>query len=85
MGTISTSGEEVIGVIGNARKMKMCGASRDSYNIVVTDLRMIIAQMTQAMLNAAILEAQDKATAEGKGFLAGMKDQMAAQFPFALC
>ena len=46
---------------------------------------MIIAQMTQAMLNAAILEAQDKATAEGKGFLAGMKDQMAAQFPFALC
>ena len=74
----------VIGVIGNARKMKMFGASWDLYNIVVTGQRMIIAQMTQAMLNAAILEAQAKAKAEGKGFLAIMKDQMAAQFQFAL-
>jgi hypothetical protein len=83
-GTLSHGGEEVIGVIGNARKMKMFGASWDSYNIVVTGRRMIIAQMTQAMLNAAIMEAQAKAKAEGKGFLAIMKDQMAAQFQFTL-
>lgn len=61
----------------------MFGASWDTYNIVITGRRMIIAQMTKAMLNAAILEAQAKAKAEGKGFLSIVKDQMAAQFQFA--
>ena len=59
----------------------MLGA--DYFNIVVTDRRMVLAQMTQQMLNAAIVEAQQRAKAEGKGFFAIMKDQMAAQFQFA--
>jgi len=70
-----------VGVIANARKTKLLGA--DYFNIVVTDRRMILAQMTQPMLNAAIMEAQARAKAEGKGFFAIMKDQMAAQFQFA--
>jgi hypothetical protein len=78
------NGEEVMGVIANARKMKMFGASWDTYTIVVTNRRMILAQMTQSLLNAAIVEAQAKAKAEGKGFFAIVKDQMAAQFRFAL-
>lgn len=78
------TGEEVMGVIANARKMKMFGASWDTYTIVVTNRRMILAQMTQSLLNAAIMEAQAKAKAEGKGFFAIVKDQMAAQFRFAL-
>jgi hypothetical protein len=73
-----------MGVIGNARKMKMFGASWDTFTLVVTNRRIIIAQMTQALLNAAIMEAQSKAKSEGKGFFAIMKDQMAAQFRFAL-
>jgi len=44
---------------------------------------MVLAQMTRPMLNAAIVEAQARARAEGKGFFAIMKDQMAAQFQFA--
>jgi len=83
-GSTAASGEEVIGVIGNARKMKMFGASWDTFTLVVTNRRMIVAQMTQALLNAAIMEAQSKAKSEGKGFFAIMKDQMAAQFRFAL-
>ena len=79
----AAGGEEVFGVIGNARKMKMLGASWDTYTIVVTDRRMILAQMTQAMLNTAIMDAQAKAKAEGKGFFAIMKDQLAAQFQFS--
>ena len=78
------TGEEVMGVIANARKMKMFGASWDTYTIVITNRRMILAQMTQSLLNAAIMEAQAKAKAEGKGFFAIVKDQMAAQFRFAL-
>lgn len=73
-----------MGVIGNARKMKLFGASWDTYTLVVTNRRMIITQMTQELLNAAIMEAQTNAKAEGKGFFAIMKDQMAAQFRFAL-
>jgi hypothetical protein len=83
-GTTVATGEEVVGVIANARKMKMFGASWDTYTLVITNRRMIIAQMTQVLLNAAIMEAQSKAKAEDKGFFAIMKDQMAAQFQFAL-
>jgi len=76
--------EEVIGVIANARKMKLFGASWDSYNIIVTRRRMILVQMTAAMLNVAVMEAQQQAKAEGKGFFAIAKDQMAASFQFPL-
>jgi hypothetical protein len=76
--------EEMIGVIGNTRKMKLFGASWDTYNIIVTSRRMILAQMTTAMVNAAIMEAQQQAKAEGKGFFAIAKDQMAASFQFPL-
>jgi hypothetical protein len=75
--------EEVIGVIGNARKMKMFGVAYDTYTIVVTNRRMIFAQLTQAMMNAAIMEAQVKAKAGGKGFFGIMQDQLAASFGFA--
>jgi len=75
-------GESVLGVIPNAKKMKMFGASYDTYTIVVTPRRMILAQMTQAMLNAALTEANLKAKAEGKGFFGIMGSQMAASFGF---
>jgi predicted amidophosphoribosyltransferase len=81
---VATGGEEVIGVIANARKSKLFGASWDTWNLVVTSRRMIMAQMTSAMLNTAIAEAQAKAKAEGKGFFGIMKDQLAAQFRFAV-
>jgi hypothetical protein len=78
------SAEAVLGVIGNAKKMKMFGASYDTYSIVVTNRRMIFAHLTQALTNAAIMEAQAKAKAEGKGFFGIVQDQMAASFGFAL-
>lgn len=76
--------EELIGVIGNVRKMKMFGVSWDTYTIVVTRRQMILAQMTSPMLNAAILEAQQQAKAEGKGFFGIVKDQLTASYQFAL-
>jgi hypothetical protein len=74
--------EPVIGVIRNARKMKMLNAAWDTYNIVITDRRMILAQITLAMTNAAIAEAQVKAKDEGKGFFGIMGDQLAVSFQF---
>jgi hypothetical protein len=81
---VTAGGEEVIGVIANARKVKMFGASWDTWNIVVTTRRMIMVQMTAAMLNAAVAEAQAQAKAEGKGFFGIMKDQLSAQFRYAV-
>ena len=81
---VAADGEEIIGVIANARKVKLFGASWDTWNIVVTSRRMIMVQMTAAMLTAAVAEAQARAKAEGKGFFAIMKDQMAAQFRYAV-
>jgi len=63
--------------------MKMMGMSYDTYNLIVTNRRMIFAQLTSAMLNAAIVEAQAKAKAEGKGFFGIVGDQMGAQFQYA--
>jgi hypothetical protein len=77
-------GEEVIGVIANTRKVKFLGASWDTWNIVVTSRRMIMVQMTSAMIMQAVADAQAKAKAEGKGFFGIMKDQMAAQFGYAI-
>ena len=73
-----------MGVIANARKVKMFGASWDTWNIVVTTRRMIMVQMTAAMINAAVAEAQARAKAEGKGFFGIMKDQLSAQFRYAI-
>jgi len=62
----------------------MLGVSSDTYNLVVTERRMIMAQLTQPMMNAAIAEAQAKAKAEGKGFFGVWADQMAAMFRYAI-
>jgi len=80
----AAGGEEVIGVIANARKVKFLGASWDTWNIVVTSRRMIMVQMTSAMITAAVAEAQARAKAEGKGFFGIMKDQVSAQFRYAV-
>ncbi|MDP2797401.1 MAG: hypothetical protein Q8N94_07830 [Methanoregula sp.] len=45
--------------------MKMPGAAWDTYARVVTNRRMILAQLTADMLNAAYKEAAERAKAEG--------------------
>jgi len=77
------SGEQVIGVIGYARTSKMFGLGGDTYSLVITDRRMIHAKLTQQMINAATLEAQQAAKAAGKGFFGQMGNQMAAMGTFA--
>ena len=78
----ASSGETVVGVIGNARRMKMLGASWDTFALVVTDRRMILAQLTADRLTAAYKEAAEKAKAEGKGFFLQWADQIALSFQY---
>lgn len=74
-------GEKILGIIPNARRSKLFGY--DTFTLIVTDRRMILAQLTAQMLKTAVMEAQAKAKAEGKGLFAIMGDQMAAQFQYA--
>ena len=67
-----------MGVIGNAKKMKMPGVSWDTCNLIITDQRMILARMTQEMINTAVREARETAKADGKGFSSQMMHQMSA-------
>lgn len=74
-------GEKILGIISTARRPKLFGY--DTFTLIVTDRRMILAQLTAQMLKTAVAEAQAKAKAEGKGLFAIMGDQMAAQFQYA--
>jgi hypothetical protein len=75
------SGENVLGVLV-LRKPKSLGRY-DSFTGVVTNQRMIFAQMTSDMVKQAVQMARDQAKAEGKGFLGQWSDQLKVSFNFA--
>jgi hypothetical protein len=75
------SGERVLGVMV-LRKPKSLGRS-DSFTGVVTNQRMIFAQMTGEMLKQTGQMARDQAKAEGKGFLGQWSDQLKASFGYS--
>jgi hypothetical protein len=70
-----------LGIIPNVKKMKLTG--QDTYAVVVTERRMILAQLTGEMLKQAAKEAQEKGKAEGKGFLGRWGDQLKATFTYS--
>ncbi len=69
--------EKMRGVIPLVRKPKSFGRS-DTYTLILTDSRMVFAQLTGDMIKEAALEAQRKGKEEGKGFLARWGDQLKA-------
>ena len=54
----------------------------DAYAGVVTNQRLIFAQLTSEMINAAAQQARDQAKAEGKGFFGQWADQLKNTFGF---
>ncbi len=67
-------GEVVIGAIP-LRRMKSFGRY-DSYVGVVTNCRLIIAELTKQMINDSITKARKDAKAQGKGYMGQMSSQM---------
>jgi hypothetical protein len=80
MQQLQQSGEVTVGVI-LFRKMKSMGRY-DAYAAVMTTQRMILAQLTSQMLNAAAQQARDQAKAEGKGFMGQWKEQLKGTFGY---
>ncbi len=76
-----TSAEPIYGVI-LFRRMKSLGRW-DTYTGVVTNQRLIFAQMTNEMIKAAAQQSRDQAKAEGKGFLGQWGDQLKATWLYS--
>ncbi len=74
--------ETIAAVIPLVRKPKSFGRS-DTYTLVVTDSRLIFAEMTGDMLKEAAAEAQRRGKEEGKGFLSRWGDQIKATMRYA--
>jgi len=77
-----SNGEQTIGVIPHAKKMKSLGRY-DSFALVVTTQRMIVAQLTSEMLTDAANDAREKAKSEGKGFFSSWGAQLKAGFTYS--
>ena len=76
----SSQTEPTMGVI-LLRKPKSLGRY-DTYSGVLTNQRVIFAQMTSEMLTRAAQEARDQAKAEGKGFWGQWSDQLKGTFGY---
>jgi hypothetical protein len=72
--------ENVLGVL-LLRKPKSLGRY-DTYTGVLTNQRIIFAQMTSEMLKNAIQPARDQAKAEGKGFWGQWEEQLKVSFNY---
>ncbi|MDD5605511.1 MAG: hypothetical protein WC231_06435 [Dehalococcoidales bacterium] len=67
--------EKTISVIPGAYRPKSFGR-KDSFTIICTNERTILAQFTSQMMKTAVKEARDKAKEEGKGFFGQWGAQM---------
>jgi len=74
--------EKMVGLVPLVRKPKSFGRS-DTYTLILTESRMVFAQLTGDMMKQAAAEAQRKGKEEGKGFLARWGDQLKACSSFA--
>ncbi|MBN1152255.1 MAG: hypothetical protein JXA58_03505 [Dehalococcoidia bacterium] len=74
--------ENIVAVIPQVRKPKSFGRS-DTYTLVVTDVRLVFAELTSAMLKEITAEVQRKGKEEGKGFLSRWGDQIKASMNYA--
>lgn len=74
--------ETIAAVIPLVRKPKSFGRS-DTYTLVVTDSRMIFAELTSDMMKQAAAEAQKRGKEEGKGFFARWGGQIKATMSFS--
>jgi hypothetical protein len=76
------AGERIVGVIPTAR-IKTGLFSKKIYTLVVTDRRLILAEMTNDALKGAIEEARAARKAAGGGFFGQWKAQLEASISFA--
>ena len=71
--------EAVMGVIPNARRIKgFLGSRSQTYHLVVTNLRLLFALQTNAMIRESARRAQEAAKQQGEGWLGQVGSMMGA-------
>ena len=74
--------ETIAALIPLVRKPKSFGRS-DTYTLIVTDSRMVFAELTGDMMKQAAADAQRQGKEEGKSFFARWRDQIKACMTFS--
>ena len=69
--------EQIIGIIPNV-KAGLLG--QKTYNIVITDSNLIVAQMTNAMINEEMKKFREESKDKGDGFFKRMSSTMTAGY-----
>lgn len=76
--------EQVLSVLGGITIASgFMGLKRKSYTMVMTDQRVILAELTSDMLKSAIEQARAETKADGGGFFKQWGAQIAASFSYA--
>jgi len=66
---VSPSGERTLAVLGNLGLMSgFMGIKQKSFSLIITDRRLIFAELTMEKMKATVGAARDGAKADGKGF-----------------
>lgn len=73
----------ITGIMPYLRKSKMMGLLSDSFTLVATPDESIFAKITNDMLKQVVIDAKDKAKAEGKGFFGQWGSRMCASLNYA--
>ncbi len=73
------TGEQVHGIVTNTTlKSGFMGVKSKQYTLVLTDRRVVFAQITSAMMKELVANARDDAKSEGKGFFGQWGAQLTA-------
>jgi len=65
----AATGEEILAVIGGLTLVAgFMGLKQKSYTLIITDRRLVFAELTKEKVTATVNAARDSAKAEGKGF-----------------
>jgi hypothetical protein len=77
------SGERTLAVIGNITQVAgFMGVKSKTYSLLVTDRRVIFAQLTKEKITAMVNRARDEAKAAGKGVLGQWGAQLGMSFNY---
>ena len=76
-------GERILAVLGNLTQTGgFMGMKAKTYSIIITDWRLIFAELTKERITAMVNQARDAAKAEGKGFFGQWGAQLGTSFNY---
>jgi len=77
------SGERTLAIVGNVTQMAgFMGMKQKTYSIVITDRRLIFAELTKERITALVDGARESAKAQGKGFFGQWGAQLGTSFNY---